>query len=185
MANELVKMKTGTIAKLEQKTNNVPDVPLDRGTVYFAVDTDTHKGKIVYDAPVGASGVDRIVMGTDAEKADYATTAGNAANATQASSLTITNPIDGINFNGTAAVNHYNLCETAANVAAKTVACNNFILGNGARIIVKYANTNTASNPTLNVNNTGAKAIYYHNERIPVDALKANELHEYIYDGLN
>ena len=79
MANELIKMKTGTIAKLEHETNGTPDVALDRGTIYFAVDTENHKGKIVYDAPVGTTGADRIVMGTDSEYADYA---GEAAKAT-------------------------------------------------------------------------------------------------------
>ena len=79
MANELIKMKTGTIAKLEHETNGTPDVALNRGTIYFAVDTENHKGKIVYDAPVGTSGVDRIVMGTDSEYADYA---GEAAKTT-------------------------------------------------------------------------------------------------------
>ena len=182
MANELIKMKTGSIAALEHETNSVPDVPLDRGTIYFAVDTVTHKGKIVFDAPVGANGVDRIVMGTDSE---YAENAENADFAEQAGALFETHNIDGINFNGTANVIHYNLCSTAAGTAAKTVECPNFDLRTGARITVKYANTNTAANPTLNVNNTGAKSIYYHNERIPVDALKANELHDYIYDGLN
>lgn len=79
MANELIKMKTGTIAKLEQETSGAPTVALDRGTIYFAVDTENHKGKIVYDAPVGTAGVDRIVMGTDSEYADYA---GEAAKTT-------------------------------------------------------------------------------------------------------
>ena len=77
--NTLIKMKTGTIAKLEQKNGNSPAVPLDKGAVYFAVDTNNHVGQIVYDAPNGTNGVDRIVMGTQAEYADYA---GEAAKAT-------------------------------------------------------------------------------------------------------
>lgn len=79
MADTLIKMKTGTIAKLEQKNGNNPVVPLDEGTVYFAVDTTNDIGKIVYDAPDGSGGVDRIVMSTQAEYSDYA---GEAAKTT-------------------------------------------------------------------------------------------------------
>ena len=44
--NTLVKMKTGTIEDLQSKTENQPDVPLDEGSVYFAVDTENHIGEI-------------------------------------------------------------------------------------------------------------------------------------------
>lgn len=54
----------------------------------------------------------------------------------------------------------YGVCSTAANVAAKVVSHSTFVLTNGASISVKFENSNTAENPTLNVNNTGAKAIY-------------------------
>lgn len=66
MADTLIKMKTGTIAKIDQISNGSPVVPLDEGTVYFAVDTTNHTGKIVYDAPNGNS-VDRIIMGINAD----------------------------------------------------------------------------------------------------------------------
>ena len=52
-------------------------------------------------------------------------------------------------------------CSTVASTAAKEI--NNltgFSLRTGATIRVKFANSNTAQNPTLNVNNTGAKSIY-------------------------
>lgn len=71
--NVLVKMKTGTIEDLQSKTEDQPNVPLDEGSVYFAVDTENHIGQIVYDAPDGAGGVDRIVMSTYGEHADTAT----------------------------------------------------------------------------------------------------------------
>ena len=72
MADTLIKMKTGSIDALEHEVNSTPTVPLDRGSIYFAVDTNTHIGKIVYDAPVGTNGVDRIVMSTQAEYAQEA-----------------------------------------------------------------------------------------------------------------
>lgn len=55
----------------------------------------------------------------------------------------------------------YGTCTTAANTAAKVVTCANFDqLLTGVTIHVKFTYSNTASNPTLNVNGTGAKRIY-------------------------
>ena len=52
-------------------------------------------------------------------------------------------------------------CSTAASTAAKEINdLTGFSLRTGATIRVKFANSNTAQNPTLNVNNTGAKSIY-------------------------
>lgn len=76
MSNALIKMRTGTITKLQEQQNNVPVVPLDEGTVYFAVNTTDHVGKIVYDAPDGNNGIDRIVMSTRAEAADFSSPIG-------------------------------------------------------------------------------------------------------------
>lgn len=50
-------------------------------------------------------------------------------------------------------------CDTAGNVSAKTVTLEGFTLVKGARFIINIKNSSTASNPTLNVNNTGAKAL--------------------------
>lgn len=55
----------------------------------------------------------------------------------------------------------FGTCSTAANTAAKVVTCSNFdTLMVGITIHVCFDNTNTAANPTLNVNSTGAKSIY-------------------------
>ena len=105
---------------------------------------------------------------------------GNAASATK---LATARAIDGVNFNGTAAIIHYGTCSTAAATAAKVVSCSNFTLVTGARIIVKFTVTNTASNPTLNVNGTGAKNIYYRGSTITAGYLAANRVYEFVYDG--
>lgn len=56
---------------------------------------------------------------------------------------------------------NYGTCATAAATAAKVVTCANFpALYAGATAWVKFTYANTAANPTLNVNGTGAKAIY-------------------------
>ena len=58
-------------------------------------------------------------------------------------------------------VTDYGECSTAAATAAKvvTVTSNSFNLYSGVTVRIKFDYTNTASAPTLNVNNTGAKNI--------------------------
>lgn len=91
--------------------------------------------------------------------------------------------IDGMQFDGSANIHHYAECSTAAATAAKTVTLSGFTLATGARIIVRFTVTNTASNPTLNVNGTGAKVIQYRNAAISAGYLAANRLREFVYDG--
>lgn len=67
------------------------------------------------------------------------------------------NPGDGLNYAiGSTA---YGVCETAAATSEKIVDMTGFTLTNGATIHVWFKNGNSASNPSLNVNGTGAKNI--------------------------
>lgn len=85
----------------------------------------------------------------------------NAAKADTATKLSTARTINGINFDGSANINNYGYCETAAATAAKTVTVGGtFTLATGAFVIVKFRYANSASSPTLNVNGTGAKPIY-------------------------
>ena len=80
----------------------------------------------------------------------------------------------------------YATCGTAAAEAAKvatTTPGSNFSLETGARVTVKFTVTNTAANPTLNVNSTGAKAIYYRGSAISAGYLAANRTYEFVYNG--
>ena len=77
----------------------------------------------------------------------------------------------------------YGSCSTAAGTAAKTVTVDNFSLETGAIVAVKFTVTNTAASPTLNINSTGAKAIYYNGAAITAGYLKANKVYEFIYNG--
>lgn len=107
---------------------------------------------------------------------------GNAASATK---IKTARTIDGVSFDGSAAIIHYGTCSTAAATVAKTVECTGFALTTGSRIVVKFTVTNTAANPTLNVNSTGAKAIQYRGAAISAGNLAANRIYEFIYDGTN
>jgi hypothetical protein len=77
----------------------------------------------------------------------------------------------------------YGSCSTAAGTAAKAVTVDNFSLETGAKVAVKFTVTNTAANPTLNINSTGAKAIYYNGAAITAGYLKASKVYEFIYNG--
>lgn len=72
-----------------------------------------------------------------------------------------------------------------AATVAKVVSLTSFSLVTGARIMVKFTVTNTASSPTLNVNGTGAKSIMYRGAAISAGYLAANRVYEFVYDGTN
>ena len=80
----------------------------------------------------------------------------------------------------------YGTCSTAGGTAAKTVTCADFALRKGAAVTVKFTYKNTAANPTLNVNGTGAKSIYLNGSALPESAYwGAGETMSFIYDGTN
>lgn len=110
----------------------------------------------------------------------YITSSGTAA---KANLLTTPRTVDGVSFDGSANISHYGTCSTAAATAAKAVSLTGFTLAVGARITVKFTVTNTAANPTLNVNNTGAKSITYHGSAITAGYLAANRTYEFVYNG--
>lgn len=108
------------------------------------------------------------------------TVTGNAGTATK---LATARTIDGISFDGSATIAHYGTCSTEAATAAKIVACTGFALATGSRITVRFTVTNTAANPTLNVNGTGEKAIRYRNAAVSASYLAANRTYDFVYDG--
>lgn len=80
----------------------------------------------------------------------------------------------------------YVTCTAAAGTAAKTVTQAGFALSTNCRLIVKMINYNTAASPTLNVNNTGAKPLYYNGEVASADnTWEAGEVLDVYYDGTN
>ena len=106
---------------------------------------------------------------------------GGAANT--AKTLATARTVDGVSFNGSANITHYGTCSTAAATAEKVVSLTGFTLATGARIAVKFTVTNTAASPTLNVNSTGAKEIYYRGAAISAGYLAANRTYEFVYNG--
>ena len=84
----------------------------------------------------------------------------------------------------------YGTCSTAAATAAKVITISGntkWALTAGSMITVLFSTTNTASNPTFNVNGTGAKNVYYANAQITTTSLSyagyASRPMNYMYDG--
>ena len=79
--------------------------------------------------------------------------------------------------------NTFTVCDTAGSFSTKEVVKDGFVLEEGAEIIVKFVNTNTAPAPTLNVNGTGAKMMYAGGNYIKANELLAGEVYRFVYDG--
>lgn len=84
----------------------------------------------------------------------------------------------------------YGVCNSGDFTAAKTVTVSNFSLVEGARVLVKFAYENNASNPTLNVNSTGAKPIMKYGTTAAgtneaTTGWEAGAIVPFTYDGTN
>jgi len=80
----------------------------------------------------------------------------------------------------------YGTSSTAASTAAKAVTCANYRLTAGATVTVRFSEASTANAPTLNVNSTGAKAIYVNDAAASsTNPLKwsAGETMTFVYSG--
>lgn len=83
---------------------------------------------------------------------------------------------------------YYCTCSTSASTSAKVISTDSdFTLQKGAIIAVRFSVSNTASNVTFNVNNTGAKQIYYNTTIYTGNSNGilgyTNRTTYYIYDG--
>ena len=115
--------------------------------------------------------------------------ASSATTATNANTLNTLTGIDGVNFTGASDVTHYVTCTNAGTTTAKTVTLNGFKLVTGARVSVKFSNSQTSATSgaamTLKVGNTTAKGMYY--KTLPLNGanliFKTGVIYDFIYDG--
>ena len=82
----------------------------------------------------------------------------------------------------------YGICTTSSGTPSKIVTCPDFdTLIIGTTIAVKFVYTNTAANPTMNVNGLGALPIYTDGTNAPgvtpQDSWAANSVVTFTYDG--
>jgi hypothetical protein len=100
----------------------------------------------------------------DANSANYATCATYAYNAI--------------------ALSDYLTVSTAAGTAAKAATLEGFLLHKGARLTIRLTNANTVANATLNINDTGAKAVKINGAAVTATNWSAGYWTAY-YDGTN
>lgn len=116
----------------------------------------------------------------------WATPTSGGGTADSATKLATAREIDGISFDGSTNVTRYATCSTGASTRAKTasVTAGTFKLATGARVTVKFSNANTAGSATLNINNTGAKSIYWHGSALPSSQYwEAGAVLDFVYNG--
>ena len=77
----------------------------------------------------------------------------------------------------------YAVCSTSGEMAAKTVDYADFSLETGSQIKVSFTYANTAANPTLNVNSTGAKSIVAYGTTGMTTGWKAGAVLDLTYNG--
>lgn len=119
---------------------------------------------------------------TAAGKRKFLAADGNAVSSTK---LNTKRNIDGVNFDGTASVSRFGVCSTGASVRAKIVSINGFSKTAGAAVFVQFKNGNTAENPTLNVQGTGACPICYAGSPVPPRSIVENSVLQMVLDAGN
>lgn len=157
------------------RKKEVDDVGYELG-LHIADTSNPHE---VTKAQVGLGNVDNT-----ADKDKAVKSAGTCTgNAKTASKWQTARKLNGLSIQGDSDRTNYAVCPTAAGTQAKTCDCAGFALVTGAEITVKFSATNTQNAPTLNVNDTGAKAIYYRGAAIPAAYLAANRTYTFRYNG--
>ena len=124
-----------------------------------------------------AGGLTEQISGSDLKSVMRS---GNAASATKWANA---RNINGLSIDGQNNRVNYAVCSTAAATVAKVCDCAGFALITGSEITVKFSVTNTATDPTLNVNSTGAKPIYYKGSAITPGLLAENRSYTFRYNG--
>lgn len=137
------------------------------------------KGDIGPQGPKGDTGPQgpQGEIGPQGPKGDTATEAETAK------TLATARNIDGVSFDGSTSIGHYCICSTASATVAKTATLSGFKLVSGAKVVIKFTYGSTATSPTLNINSTGAKPIYYKGAAVPPGYITANLFVELVYNG--
>ena len=76
----------------------------------------------------------------------------------------------------------YGTCSDYATTSAKTVTLSNYKLVKGGIVVIKFSG-NVLANATLNINSTGAKALFYKGKAIVDGVICAGEYATIMYDG--
>ena len=81
---------------------------------------------------------------------------------------------------------NYTTCESGAADQVKLISDDGFELSTHLRLLVRMTNTNTNSTPKFNINNTGAKDVWYNGSvASDTNTWSAGEVLDIYYDGTN
>ena len=165
---------TNTITNGPQLGSSTTTYLRNDGSWATPTDTNTHR-------PIQMNGTE--ILGNNT----------TALNLKAGSNVSLTNSSGTVTIAATDTNNRkafYGTCDTAAGTAAKVVTLTDttgWELKAGTVVGVKFTNTNTASNCTLNINNTGAKQVWYntaaHTSTSSTIWGSAGSMRYYMYDG--
>lgn len=84
-------------------------------------------------------------------------------------------------------VTGYAVCSSVASIASKSINRTNFELSDNCRLLVEMKNANSAaSGVTLNINDTGAKPLFYNGNPVSAsNTWQAGDILDVFYDGTN
>ncbi|MBR2732144.1 MAG: hypothetical protein IKD72_09205 [Clostridia bacterium] len=186
--SKLIRMNSAGIAFSEDYGETYTTAISFTGIVAAAITS----GKITADQitanTITIGKLSQSLQNTISSASSNASAAVSTANAANTAAANASSTANTANSNANSALNRtatmYGTCTTAAGTAEKAVTCTGFALYQGATLSVKFTNANTASAPTLNVNNTGAKAIYVDGTAITKASYwTAGSTHTFVYSG--
>jgi hypothetical protein len=100
--------------------------------------------------------------------------------------LSTSRKINNVLFDGSTDISSFGTCTTGASSQVKVATLSNYSLVDGTIVVIKFTYTNTATNPYLNINSTGAKRIYFGGYAAGTDTATswmASEYVVFIYNG--
>ena len=100
--------------------------------------------------------------------------------------LSTSKKINNVSFDGSTDISSFGTCATVAAAQVKVATLDNYSLVDGTIVVIRFTYTNTATNPYLNINNTGAKRIYFGGYAAGTDTATswmASEYVVFIYNG--
>lgn len=181
--------KTETITNITRSGTTFTATRADNSTFTFTQQDNTVAKTTTTPKANGtaAIGTETKYAAGDHVHPSQTTISGNAGTAT---TLQTARNLDGISFNGSANIHHFAICETAAATGDKIATVEDsmtFTLAKGAIVFVKFTYSNTATSPSLNVNNTGLKAIKRYGTTAPGTTTESSwnvgSVVGFMYDG--
>jgi len=180
VAEELEKKADAEI--VQEELNKKADTETISAALALKADSETMQIELDKKADIATTTEELAKKSNISHTHNYAGSSSAGGVANSATKLNTARIIDGIPFDGSANIVHFGVCDTAADVAEKTVALTGFVLTEGARVAVRFTNANTNTSPTLNVNSTGAKVLNYtQGQYAPTTQWAAGDIIEFVY----